>query len=290
MKRVRIASRGSMLALWQSNFIRSRLLELHSDLEVEIRVFKTRGDLFLDAPLAKIGGKGLFVKELEDAILRGEAHLAVHSLKDVPTSFAEGLILCGVTKRLDRRDAFVSERYASIDDLPVNGVVGTTSLRRKMQILAKRPDLIVRDLRGNVPGRIEKLKQGFFDAIVLAYAGLKRLELTETVKFVSPIPIDTMLPSMGQGILGLESANDQEVVNLVKPLIDREAEIESGVERSFVDALQGGCQVPIGVSAQLLESGEVHARAVVGLPDGSELLRDEVTGREYEKLGVELAN
>jgi hydroxymethylbilane synthase len=290
MKRLTIASRGSALALWQSNFIRSRLLELHGDLEVAIKVFKTRGDLLLDVPLAKIGGKGLFVKELEEAILRGEAHLAVHSLKDVPISFTEGLILCGVTKRLDCRDAFVSDRYASIEDMPANSVVGTASLRRKMQILAKRPDLIVRDLRGNVPGRIEKLKQGLFDAIVLAYAGLKRLELTKAAKFILPISTDVILPAMGQGILGLESANDRDVVDLIKPLIDRDATIESSIERSFVDAMQGGCQVPIGVSAQLLESGEVHARAIVGLPDGSELLRDEVTGREYEELGVKLAN
>jgi hydroxymethylbilane synthase len=292
MRKLVIASRGSDLALWQSRYVAKQLQEFHADLEVEIKVFKTKGDVMLDTPLAKIGGKGLFVKELEEAILRGEADLAVHSLKDLPTALERDLVLAGVTARADRRDALMSEKYASIDMLPRGSVIGTTSLRRRMQLLAKQPDLIVKSLRGNVLSRIEKLKSGLFDAIVLAYAGLERLGLTRSAKHVQPLGADIMLPAMGQGILGLESRNEEWALNLVAPLIDERAMIESSIERDCINTLNGGCQAPIGVSAEMFNDGSIYARGVVGLPNGRDMLNVEVRGDRsaYLALGKELAN
>jgi hydroxymethylbilane synthase len=290
VRHIAIASRGSKLALWQAEHIKAELERLHEGLTVEVKVFKTQGDKILDVPLAKIGGKGLFTKELEEAMKRGEAHLAVHSLKDVPTQFEPGFVLAGVTARGDRRDAFLSEKYASIDELPSGCVVGTTSLRRRMQLLARRPDLIIKSLRGNINTRSQKLKDGLYDAIVLAYTGLERLEMTRIVKYVRPIDPEWMLPAMGQGILGIETLEDPEVIALVQPLIDEKATVESTIERAFIDALQGGCQVPIGVSAELFNDGTVYAKGIVGLPDGKEIITAEVRGHkeEAQKLGSEL--
>ncbi len=282
-----IATRGSKLALWQSNHIKSLLEQM--GYEVELQIFKTKGDKILDTPLALIGGKGLFTKELEDAMLRGEAHLAVHSLKDVPTQLPQGLLLGAIPKREMVNDALLSQKYASIEDLPPNAVVGTTSLRRRMQLLHIRPDLVIKDLRGNVDTRIQKLKNGEFDAIVLAYAGLKRLGFLESVEYVTPIDENLMIPAMGQAALGIECV--PEVVDIVKKLEDEKSRIETTIEREFVDELQGGCQVPIGVRAQLLDNGDIVAKAVVGLPDGSELLKDKIFGSKenYHELGRELA-
>ena len=282
-----IATRGSKLALWQSNHIKSLLEQM--GYEVELQIFKTKGDKILDTPLALIGGKGLFTKELEDAMLRGEAHLAVHSLKDVPTQLPQGLLLGAIPKREMVNDALLSQKYASIEDLPPNAVVGTTSLRRRMQLLHIRPDLVIKDLRGNVDTRIQKLKNGEFDAIVLAYAGLKRLGFLESVEYVTPIDENLMIPAMGQAALGIECV--PEVVDIVKKLEDEKSRIETTIEREFVDELQGGCQVPIGVRAQLLDNGDIVAKAVVGLPDGSELLKDKIFGSKenYQELGRELA-
>ena len=282
-----IATRGSKLALWQSNHIKSLLERM--GYEVELQIFKTKGDKILDTPLALIGGKGLFTKELEDAMLRGEAHLAVHSLKDVPTQLPQGLLLGAIPKREMVNDALLSQKYASIEDLPPNAVVGTTSLRRRMQLLHIRPDLVIKDLRGNVDTRIQKLKNGEFDAIVLAYAGLKRLGFLESVEYVTPIDENLMIPAMGQAALGIECV--PEVVDIVKKLEDEKSRIETTIEREFVDELQGGCQVPIGVRAQLLDNGDIVAKAVVGLPDGSELLKDKIFGSKenYQELGRELA-
>ncbi len=282
-----IATRGSKLALWQSNHIKNRLEEL--GYEVELKVFKTKGDKILDTPLALIGGKGLFTKELEDAMLRGEAHLAVHSLKDVPTELPAGLVLGAITKREVTNDALLSEKYESLEDLPPNAIVGTTSLRRRMQLLHYRPDLQIKNLRGNVDTRINKLKNGEFDAIILAYAGLKRLGILDSVKFVSKIDESLMIPAMGQAALGIECRPD--VLEIVQSLNDEQAQIETTIERDFVDRLQGGCQVPIGVRAQLLENGDIVAKAVVGLPDGSELLKDKIFGsvQNYHELGSALA-
>ncbi len=282
-----IATRGSKLALWQSNHIKSLLEQM--GYEVELQIFKTKGDKILDTPLALIGGKGLFTKELEDAMLRGEAHLAVHSLKDVPTQLPEGLLLGAIPKREVVNDALLSQKYPSIEDLPPNAVVGTTSLRRRMQLLHIRPDLVIEDLRGNVDTRIQKLKAGEFDAIILAYAGLKRLGLLESVEYVVPIDDNLMIPAMGQAALGIECV--PEVLDIVKKLEDEKSRIETTIEREFVDELQGGCQVPIGVRAQLLDNDDIVAKAVVGLPDGSELLKDKIFGSKenYIELGRALA-
>ena len=244
----------------------------------------------MDTPLALIGGKGLFTKELEDAMLRGEAHLAVHSLKDVPTELPKGLVLGAITKREVVNDAFLSQKYPTIEDLPANAVVGTTSLRRKMQLLHYRPDLIIKDLRGNVDTRINKLKNGEFDAIILAYAGLKRLGFLESVEYVVKIDENLMIPAMGQAALGIECV--PEVVEIVQKLDDEKSRMETRIERDFVEALEGGCQVPIGVRAEVLDNGDIVAKAVVGLPDGSELLKDKIFGsvENYETLGKELAS
>ena len=283
-----IATRGSKLALWQSNYIKNRLEEM--GYEVELKVFKTKGDKILDTPLALIGGKGLFTKELEDAMLRGEADLAVHSLKDVPTELPDGLVLGAITEREVTNDALLSEKYADIADLPPNAVVGTTSLRRRMQLLHMRPDLQVKNLRGNVDTRIRKLKEGEYDAIILAYAGLKRLGFLESVEYVSAIDENLMIPAMGQAALGIECR--PEVLDIVRRLNDEKSEIETTVERDFVDCLGGGCQVPIGVRAQVLDNGDIIAKAVIGLPDGSELLKEKIFGsvQNYKELGSCLAD
>ncbi|WP_281950949.1 hydroxymethylbilane synthase [Nitrosophilus kaiyonis] len=292
MKKFIIATRGSKLALWQSNHIKNELEKKFDGLSVELKIFKTKGDKILDTPLALIGGKGLFTKELEDAMLKGDAHIAVHSLKDVPTILPDGLILGAITKREDPRDAILSQEYTSIEDLPPNAVVGTTSLRRRMQILHIRPDLKIKDLRGNVDTRIKKLKNKEFDAIILAYAGLKRLGLLDEVKYITPIDEEIMIPAMGQAALGIECIKDDEVLNIVKSLNDEKSEIETTIERDFVDTLQGGCQVPIGVKATLLENGDIITRAVIGLPNGKELLKDKIYGTKenYKELGKELAD
>jgi hydroxymethylbilane synthase len=292
VRKLAIASRGSELALWQANHIASLLKAFYGDLEVEIKVFKTKGDVILDTPLSKIGGKGLFVKELEEAILRGEADLAAHSLKDLPTRLPEGLVLAGVTKRADRRDCLLSEKYDSLESLPQGAIVGTTSLRRRMQLLFKRPDLTIKSLRGNVQSRLDKLKNGLFDAIVLAAAGLQRLELTSAVRYARPFETDIMLPAMGQGVLGLECAANSPTRELIAPITDDRAAIESAIERDVVDRLQGGCQAPIGVCAELFDDGLIYARGIVGLPNGKETLTAEVRGERggYKTLGKALAD
>ncbi len=291
MKKLIIATRGSKLALWQSNHIKDLLEKAHKGLEVELKVMKTKGDKILDTPLAKIGGKGLFTKELEEAMLRGEAHIAVHSLKDVPTEFPKGLILSAITKREDVRDAMLSQKYPSLDELPQGAVVGTTSLRRRMQILQFRPDLEIKNLRGNVDTRIKKLKDGEYDAIILATAGVKRLGLTDSVNYFSPISVSVMIPAMGQAALGIESIDDEEVKEIVSVLHDEDAYIETKIERDFVEILQGGCQVPIGVNAKL-QDDSITARAIVGLPDGSEVIREKVVTAktDYGMVGKELAD
>ncbi len=291
MKKLIIATRGSKLALWQSEHIKERLETAYSGLEVELKVMKTKGDIILDTSLAKIGGKGLFTKELEDAMLRGEAHIAVHSLKDVPTEFVDGLVLAVITKREDVRDALLSEKYDGIESLPQNAVVGTTSLRRRMQILALRPDLVIKNLRGNVNTRIRKLKEGEYDAIILAAAGINRLGLTSEVKFATPIPTTQMIPAMGQAALGIEALDNPEVLELISILQDEDAMIETSVERDFVEVLEGGCQVPIGVNA-VLKGDELEVRCIVGMPNGDELLKEKIVGSksDYKSLGKELAD
>jgi len=290
MKKLVIATRKSQLALWQSEHIKSLLEEAYPELEVELSTFTTKGDKILDTPLAKIGGKGLFTKELEDAMLEGSAHIAVHSLKDVPTVFPDGLTLGAITKREDPKDAFLSMNYKEIDDLPKGAVVGTTSLRRRMQLLSYRPDLMIKSLRGNVNTRLKKLKDGEFDAIILATAGIKRLGFEGEVKYFEPIKKSIMIPAMGQAALGIECVDDPEILEIVKVLNNKKANIETTVERDFVDVLQGGCQVPIGVNAKLKDN-TLTVRAVVGLPDGSKMIKEKFLAHknDYKHIGKELA-
>ena len=291
MKKLIIATRGSKLALWQSEHVKAELEKAHSGLEVELSVMMTKGDKILDVALAKIGGKGLFTKELEEAMLRGEAHIAVHSLKDVPMEFPEGLKLGVITKREDVRDAMLSEKYASLEDLPEGVVVGTTSLRRRMQLLKLRPDFVIKNLRGNVNTRIRKLKEGEFDAIILASAGIKRLGLQSEVTFFTPISKEVMIPASGQAALGIEIIDNSEVERLVGILNDEDAIIETRVEREFISVLEGGCQVPIGVNAEIKDE-ELHVKAILGLPDGSEMITEEILVRKdaYMGVGKELAS
>ena len=275
MEKLVIATRRSQLALWQSEYIKAELLKHYPNMEVELQEFTTKGDKILDVPLAKIGGKGLFTKELEVAMLEGSAHLAVHSLKDVPTQFEDGLVLAAVSKRFNPQDALLSNKYKTIEELPKGAVVGTTSLRRRMAIKMLRPDIELKDLRGNINTRIAKLNAGEYDAIILAATGIEKLHLQNEVKYFTPISTDVMIPSMGQATLGIETTNDPKIIEIVKVLNDKNAQIESTIERGFVDTLQGGCQVPIGVKATIQDEKSVKISAIVGLPDGSEYIKDE---------------
>ena len=290
MKKLVIATRGSKLALWQSEHVKAELEKAHPGLEVELSVMMTKGDKILDTPLAKIGGKGLFTKELEEAMLRGQAHIAVHSLKDVPMEFPEGLKLGVITKREDVRDAMLSEKYSCLDELPNGAVVGTTSLRRRMQLLKIRPDLVIKNLRGNVNTRIRKLKEGEFDAIILASAGINRLGLASEVRYFSPISKEIMIPASGQAALGIEIVDNPEVERIVSVLNDSDAIVETMVERAFITVLEGGCQVPIGVNAEV-KGDSIQVKAILGLPDGSEIMTESMNGTrtDYLTIGKTLA-
>ncbi|WP_024607742.1 hydroxymethylbilane synthase [Pseudoalteromonas sp. TAB23] len=288
-KLVRIATRKSALALWQAEFVKAELERFHADVRVELVPMSTQGDIILDTPLAKIGGKGLFVKELEQAMLDGRADIAVHSMKDVPVEFPEGLELYTICEREDPRDAFVSNNFANLNELPQGAIVGTSSLRRQCQIKALRPDLDIRDLRGNVNTRLGKLDDGQYDAIILAAAGLIRLEMESRIAdYIEP---EVSLPANGQGAVGIECRIDDEVTKaLLVPLEHTQTRIRVNAERSMNRYLEGGCQVPIGAYA-LVDGEQVHLRGLVGAVDGSEILRDEVTGHvnDAEELGIELA-
>ena len=289
MKILKIATRQSPLALWQAEHIRARLEALHTDLQVELVTFVTQGDKILDTPLAKIGGKGLFVKELEAALLDGRADLAVHSMKDVPMALPEGLILPVICEREDPLDAFVSNTYHNFDDLPHGATVGTSSLRRKCQLLMQRPDLNITDLRGNVGTRLSKLDAGLYDAIILASAGLKRLGLAERIRHGLPALIS--LPAVGQGALGLECRQgDQAVLDYIFPLSHAETDVCVRAERAFNAYLEGGCQVPIAGYATL-HQGQLHIEGRVGSVDGLTLLKVEMDGpaQQAEQLGEALA-
>ncbi len=287
---IRIATRQSPLALWQAEFVKTALERLHPSLVVELVPMVTKGDIILDTPLAKVGGKGLFVKELEQAMLDGRADLAVHSMKDVPVEFPEGLGLVTICEREDPRDAFVSNHYENIDALPKGAVVGTSSLRRQCQLREARPDLIVKDLRGNVGTRLGKLDNGEYDAIILASAGLKRLKLHDRIR--TEIAPEQMLPAVGQGAVGIECRLDDERLKaLLAPLADPDTSARVLCERAMNNRLQGGCQVPIGSYAEIV-NGQIHLRALVGEPDGSEIIRGEISGNieKAEILGQTLAD
>ncbi|WP_323845889.1 hydroxymethylbilane synthase [Microbulbifer magnicolonia] len=290
--RIRIATRESALALWQANYVKDRLQQQHPELQIELLPLTSRGDQMLDIPLAKVGGKGLFVKELEVAMLEERADIAVHSMKDVPMEFPDGLHLSVICEREDPRDAFVSNHYASLDALPAGAVVGTSSLRRQCQLLARRPDLEVKFLRGNVNTRLAKLDAGEFDAIILAAAGLLRLEMPERIRdFLAP---EILLPAGGQGAVGIECRRDGELEALLQPLHCANTAARLRAERALVKRLNGGCQVPIGCYAQLLDdstAGQLWLRGLVGSPDGRTLVRAECRGAadDGEALGTALA-
>ena len=286
---LRIATRQSPLALWQAHYVKQRLEACHTGLRVELVPMVTRGDVILDTPLAKVGGKGLFVKELELALLENRADIAVHSMKDVPVEFPEGLGLVTICEREDPRDAFVSNRYDSLDALPAGSVVGTSSLRRQCQLAERRPDLVIRSLRGNVGTRLGKLDNGDYDAIILAVAGLKRLGLEERIRVA--LPPELSLPSVGQGAVGIECRlDDVRTQALLAPLNHDDTAVRVKAERAMNTRLEGGCQVPIGSYAELTD-GELWLRALVGAPDGSQMVRGERRGKpqDAEALGVSLA-
>lgn len=287
---IRIATRTSPLALWQAEHVAARLQALHSDLQVELVGMTTRGDKILDSPLSRIGGKGLFVKELEVGMLEGSADIAVHSMKDVPMEFPDGLQLAVIMEREDPRDAFVSNKYASLDDLPAGAVIGTCSLRRQMQLLARYPHLQTKDLRGNINTRLAKLDKGDYDAIILAAAGLIRMQFAERItSYLSP---EQSLPAVGQGAIGIECRlNDARIENLLTPLIHAETLIRVRAERAMNQRLHGGCQVPIAGFAEL-EGEKLRMRGLLGYPDGSALFRAEAVGNpsEPEALGIAIAD
>ncbi len=300
-----IGTRGSKLALWQAEWIKSELQKLNPDLEIELNKIKTTGDKILDVPLAKVGGKGLFVKEIEEALLKGEADIAVHSMKDVPTDFPEGLHLAVITKREDPRDAFITPLFNSplklrgdegglqpiqgFKDLPRGATIGTSSLRRSCQLLSIRPDLKIEQLRGNLDTRLRKLDEGQFDAIILAAAGVKRLGWAERIAEI--LEPEISLPAIGQGAVGIECRIDDEFINkLIAPLNHYETAVCVRAERGFLKKLEGGCQVPIAAYARLIDS-KIVMDGLVGSVSGDRIIknRTEGTPNDAENLGISLA-
>lgn len=287
--KLRIATRKSPLALWQANFVKESLKTFHADLCVELIPMSTRGDKILDSPLAKVGGKALFVKELENAILNDQADIAVHSMKDVPIEFPEGLELAVICKREDPSDAFVSNSYTTIADLPRGAKVGTSSFRRQCQLNNVRPDLEICDLRGNVGTRLEKLDRGNYDAIILASAGLIRLQLSERIR--NRLPFEQSLPAGGQGAVGIECrVDDIKTLKLINCLHHKSTAIRVYAEREVNKRLQGGCHVPIASYAELRDD-DLWLRALVGTVDGSHIIRSECTDNssQAEKIGFKVA-
>ena len=287
--KIRIATRKSPLALWQANFVKQNLLLAHKDLTVELIPMVTQGDIILDSPLSKIGGKGLFVKQLEQAILNNEADIAVHSIKDIPAQFPEGLMLAAICQRDEVRDAFVANKYASLNDLPEGAIVGTSSLRRQCQLRSHFPHLIIKDLRGNVGTRLNKLDDEQYDAIILASVGLKRLSLEHRI--TQYIGTDLMLPAVGQGAIGIESrTDDKQILDIISVLDDKKSRACIQAERAMNNALQGGCQVPIAGYCRL-NNDELTLQGLVGRVDGSKIIKQQITGfiNEAESLGEKLA-
>ncbi|MBI4825680.1 MAG: hydroxymethylbilane synthase [Nitrospirae bacterium] len=290
-RNITIATRGSMLALWQAEWIKSQLQELNKDITVTLNKIKTTGDIILDVPLAQVGGKGLFVKEIEEALLDGSADLAVHSMKDVPTELPESLHLAAICKREDPRDALLARKgIKSINDLPQGAHVGTSSLRRMCQLLSIRPDLRITQLRGNVDTRIRKLDEGQFDAIILATAGVKRLGYSDRI--TERIDINVSLPAIAQGAVGIECRiNDVFINDMLKKLDHPETSVCVKAERAFLKKLEGGCQVPIAGHAVLESSEKLVLTGLVGSLSGETIIKDTISGRpeEAESLGLLLA-
>ena len=290
-RKIVIGTRGSKLAVWQAEWVKSELERLHPGLEVELNLIKTTGDKILDVPLSKVGGKGLFVKEIEESLLKGESHLAVHSMKDVPTELPDGLHISVICRREDPRDAFVAGQMsaaANFRSLRHSAVIGTSSLRRSCQLLNIRPDLKIEQLRGNLDTRLRKLDEGRFDAIILAAAGLKRLGLTGRITEL--LPPEVSLPAIAQGAIGIECRTDSDINELIAPLNDPEASVCVRAERAFLRKLEGGCQVPIAAHART-DSGTLIMDGLVGNLSGDILIRDHIEGSpsDAEALGIELA-
>ena len=286
-----IATRVSDLALWQAYHIKDRVEASFPEVEVILNKIVSNGDKVLDKPLALIGGKGHFTKELEDAMLRGEADIAVHSLKDVPTYIPDGLELVAVTKRQDQSDVFLSHKYKSLEDLPTGAVVGTTSLRRRMQLLKKRPDLVVKDLRGNVNTRLRKLAEGQYDAIILAWIGLHRLDLLKDIPFTQKLSLDMMIPPMGQAALGIEIVSDNDKVReIAESLKDINTFMETRIERDFISAIGAGCSAPVACNA-VVGKNEVTFRVMLGFPDGTNIMQEKqvVSMCDSQGLGQRVA-
>ena len=294
MEKIVIATRASALALWQAYHIKDRIENSFSDISVELNEITSRGDKILDKPLALIGGKGHFTKELEDEMLAGNADIAVHSLKDVPTYIPDGLELVAITQRQDQSDLFLSHKYASFEELPHGAVVGTTSLRRRMQILEKRPDLKVKDLRGNVNTRLRKLSEGMYDAIILAYIGLFRLDLIKDIPFSQKL--EFMIPPMGQASLGIEivSANPR-TREIAMSLNDTSSQLCAQIERDFVSKIGAGCSAPVAINA-VISDEKLTTRAMIGYPNGTNIMHETITrpidsckdsGNEIAKLMID---
>ncbi len=286
---LRIATRKSPLALWQAEHVRQRLQTLHPGLEVELVTMTTQGDRVLDSPLAKIGGKGLFVKELENGMLEGRADIAVHSMKDVPAELPTGLEIGAILEREDPRDAFVSNRFTGIDDLPLGARVGTSSLRRQCQLRATRPDLEILDLRGNVNTRLAKLDDGDYDAIVLACAGLRRLGMEERI--TRALDPEAMLPAIAQGVIGIECrSGDARIAGIIAGLNHPYTITSTTAERAMNARLAGGCQAPVAGYSELDED-VLHLRGLVGWPNGSDTVRGDISGpaADAANLGEQLA-
>jgi hydroxymethylbilane synthase len=279
--RLRIGSRGSQLALWQANHIATQLRQAGH--RVEIEIIHTTGDKITVVALAKVGTKGMFTKEIEEGLAKGRIDMAVHSLKDLPTELSEEFQIAAIPRREDPRDALCSTKYASIDELPRGARVGTSSLRREAQLKAIRPDLVIHPLRGNVDTRLRKLESGEYDAVILASAGLRRLNRTELVRQI--LPVDTMCPAAGQGALAIETrATDQAVISELAFLDDQSSRAETECERALLRKLGGGCQVPIGANATL-RGGTLHLDAIVASSDGKTLLRETGVGDDPATLG-----
>jgi hydroxymethylbilane synthase len=291
MDKLIIATRASDLALWQAYHIKDRIEKSFPEIEVELNIIVSNGDKVLDKPLALIGGKGHFTKELEDAMLAGEAHMAVHSLKDVPTYIPDGLELAAITKRQDQSDIFLSHTYETLDDLPQGAVVGTTSLRRRMQLLKKRPDLVVKDLRGNVNTRLRKLAEGQYDAIILAWIGLNRLDLLKDIPFTKKLKLSKMIPPMGQAALGIEivSSNDK-VREIAMSLNDPNTFLCTQLERDFISKIGAGCSAPVACNATI-DDRIVDMEVMIGYPDGTNIMHVSATAlsSNCSHLGEQLA-
>lgn len=291
MEKLIIATRASDLALWQANYVKNQIKELYPEIKVELNKIVSNGDKVLDKPLALIGGKGHFTKELEDEMLAGNADMAVHSLKDVPTYMPDGLELVAISKRAEQSDVLLSHKYKNLDDLPKGAVVGTTSLRRRMQLLNKRADLKVKDLRGNVNTRLRKLKEGQYDAIILAYIGLDRLDLLKDIPFVTKLSLDMMIPPMGQASLGIQIvANNDKLREISLKLNDENSFICTKVERDFISKIEAGCSAPVACNATI-ENDKINLRVMIGYPDGTNIITKNSSSdiSNYDKLGINLA-